>query len=140
VPMRKMAAVVDAGLAEFWPDRRQSPPSNTYFLFFLRSIVQEVNGEPEAALTSLLTADNLHPRFDAINLNMARLYHKLADADADPKQREIYARDACDRFEEYITLAFRGRRAPPEVEKELEDIKADYKILSQPAGTDRKPG
>ncbi len=131
-PMLKMAAVVDAGLAEFWPDHRQSPPSNIYFLFFLRSIVQEVNGAPEAALTSLLTADRLHPGFDAINLNMARLYHKLADANADLKQREIFARAACDRFGEYIALAFRGRPAPPEVQKEFNDIKTDYRILSQP--------
>ncbi len=53
--------------------------------------MQEVNGEPEAALASLLTSDRLHPDFDATNLNMARVYRKLAEAAADPQQRETYA-------------------------------------------------
>jgi hypothetical protein len=138
VPMRKMAAVVNAGLAEFWPDHQQSPPVNTYFLFFLRSIVQEVNGAPEAALTSLLTADSLHPGFDAINLNLARLYRKLSKTSADAKERETYARAAQDRFAEYITLAFRSRPVPPEVQKEFADIRAECFALSQPASTDLK--
>jgi len=38
-----------------------------------------------------------------------------------------YARDAQDRFAEYIALAFRGRPAPPDVQKEFEGIKADAK-------------
>ncbi len=34
IPMRKMSVVVDAGLAEFWRYRQQSPPQETHFLFF----------------------------------------------------------------------------------------------------------
>ena len=139
VPMRKMAIVVDAGLAQFWPDRRQPPPPEAYFLFFLQSIVQEVNGEPEAALASLLTADRLHPKFDSTNLNLARLYRKLAKAATDPKLKETYARAAQDRFAEYVAIAFRNRPAPPEVQKEFADIKAEYSALSQPASADSKP-
>jgi len=127
VPMSKMAVVVDAGLKQFWPNHQQPPPPDTYFLFFLLSIVQEVNGEPEAALTSLLTSDQLHPKFDSTNLNLARLYRKLSKTATDPKQRETYARAAQDRFAEYIALAFRDRTASPEVQKEFEDIKADAK-------------
>jgi len=138
VTMRKMAVVVDAGLKQFWPDRQQSPPPDTYFLFFLQSIVQEVNGEPEAALTSLLTSDRLHPKFDSTNLNLARVYRKLASAATDPKQKETYARDAKDRFAEYIALAFRGRPAPPEIQQEMADIEAEYSALSQPAGMKAK--
>lgn len=126
-PMSKMAVVVDAGLKQFWPDHRQPPPPDTYFLFFLQSIVQEVRGEPEAALESLLTSDRLHPKFDSTNLNLARLYHKLSKNATDPKQRETYARAAQDRFAEYIALAFRGRPASPEVQKEFDDMKADVK-------------
>ena len=126
-PMSKMAVVVDAGLKQFWPDHRQPPPPDTYFLFFLQSIVQEVKGEPEAALESLLTSDRLHPKFDSTNLNLAHLYHKLSKNATDPKQRETYARAAQDRFAEYIALAFRGRPAPPEMQKEFDDIKADVK-------------
>jgi hypothetical protein len=90
-PMHKMEIVVDAGLKQFWPDHRQPPPPETYSLFFLQSIVQEVNGEPEAALESLLTSDRLRPKFDSTNLNLARLYHKLATTASDLKQRETYA-------------------------------------------------
>ena len=127
VPMSKMSVVVDAGLAQFWPDHGQPPPPDIYFLFFLKSIVQEVGGEPEAALASLLTSDSLHPNFDSTSLNLARLYRKLSKAAVDPKQKMTYARDAQDRFAEYIALAFRGRPAPPDVQKEFEDIKADAK-------------
>jgi len=130
--MRKMAIVVDAGLKQFWPDRQQPPSPDTYFLFFLQSIVQEVNGEPEAALASLLTSDRLHPKFDSTNLNLARLYRKLAAAATDPKQKEAYARNARDRFAEYIALAFRGRPAPPEIQQEMADIEAESSALSQP--------
>jgi hypothetical protein len=127
VPMSKMAIVVDAGLAEFWPDHRQPPPPDIYFIFFLKSIVQEVSGEPEAALASLLTSDRLHPKFDSTNLNLARLYRKLSKAATDPMQRAVYARAAQDRFAEYIALVFRDRPAPPDVQKEFEDIKSDVK-------------
>jgi len=127
VPMSKMAIVVDAGLAEFWPDHRQPPPPDIYFIFFLKSIVQEVSGEPEAALASLLTSDRLHPKFDSTNLNLARLYRKLSKAATDPMRRAVYARDAQDRFAEYIALAYHGRDASPEDQKEFEEIKADAK-------------
>ena len=130
VAMQKMSVVVDAGLKQFWPDRRQAPPPDTYFLFFLQSIVQEVNGEPEAALASLLTSDQLHPKFDSTNLNLARIYRKLASAATDPRQKETYASDAKDRFAEYIALAFRGRPAPPEIQKEMADIEAEYSALT----------
>ncbi len=132
VTMRKMSVVVEAGLEQFWPDRRQPPPPDTYFLFFLQSIVQEVNGQAEAALASLLTSDRLHPKFDSTNLNLARLYRKLAKTAADPEQKETYARDARDRFAEYIALAFRGRPAPPEIQQEMADIEAESSALSQP--------
>jgi hypothetical protein len=125
-PMRKMAVVVDAGMAEFWRDSQQPPPTETYYLFFLQSIVQEVNGEPESALTSLLTADRLRPGFDAINLNMARLYRKLAGTTQDPRQKEMYTRAARDRFAEYVALAFRGRPAPQKILQEMADIEAEY--------------
>jgi hypothetical protein len=124
--IRKTAAVVDAGLAEFWRDRHQPPPPETYYLLFLQSLVQEVNGEPEAALSSLLTADRLRPGFDAINLNLARLYRKLAGTAQDSRQKEMYLRAARDRFAEYIALEFPGRPAPPEFRKEMADIEAKY--------------
>jgi len=102
--------------------------------------VQEVKGDPDAALASLLTSDRLHPRFDSTNLNLARLYHKLAGTAADPRQRETYARAARDRFAEYISLAYRGRPAPPEVQKELADLEAGCSIANQPADqADKKP-
>ena len=126
--MNKMAVVVDAGLKQFWPDRRQPPPPETYFLFFLQSIVQEVKGEPEAALESLLTADGLHPKFDSTDLNLSRLYHKLAGTAADPKQREAYAIAARDRFAEYIALVYRGRAAKPEDQKELAELEVECSI------------
>ena len=134
-PMRKMAIVVDAGLAEFWHDRQPPPPPEAYYLFFLQSIVQEVNGEPEAALTSLLTADGLHPGFDAINLNLARLYRKLAGTAQDPQQRETYACAARDRFAEYIALAYRGRAATPEDQKEFAGFQAACSATNQPANS-----
>jgi hypothetical protein len=124
--MRKMAVVVDAGLAEFWRDRQQPPPAQMYYLLFLKSIVQEVNGEPEAALASLLTADQLHPRFDAINLNLALLYRKLAGGARDPRQRETCARAALDRYAEYIALVYRGRTPPHDVRQTLADVEAEY--------------
>ncbi len=137
VSMQKMSVVVDAGLAQFWRDHRQSPPPDVSFLFFLQSIVQEVKGEPEAALTSLLTADRLHPGSDSTSLNLARLYHKLAGTATDPKQRETYAFAARDRFVEYIALGYRGRPAPSDVQKELADLEAECSGASRPA--DKKP-
>jgi hypothetical protein len=140
VLVRKMEVVVEAGLTEFWRDRSQAPPPETAHLFFLQSIVEELKGEPEAALTSLLTSDRLHPKFDSTDLNLARLYRKLSKAATDPRQKETCARSAQDRFAEYIALAFRDRPTPPEVEKEFAEIKAECSALSQPASMDAKPG
>jgi len=125
VAMRKMSVVVDAGLAQFWPDPAQPPPPETYFLFFLKSIVQEVRGEPAAALASLLTADRLRPQFDSIQLNLALLYHQMAGTAADANQKENYASAARDRYEEYIALTWRGRAAPVEVQKKLAEFEAE---------------
>lgn len=137
VSLRKMAVVVDAGLAQFWSDRRQPPPADTYFLFFLQSIVQELNGELEAALTSLLTSDRLHPRFDSTNLNLAHLYRRLAVAAADPQQRQRHARAARERFAEYIALAYRSQPVPPAVQRELAEFEAACSTANQP---DKKSG
>ena len=126
VAMRKMSVVVDAGLAQFWPDPAQPPPPETYFLFFLKSIVQEVQGEPEAALASLLTSDRLRPQFDSTQLNLALLYHRLAGTAADANQKELYARAARDRYAEYLSLAYRGRAAPPETQKQLAEFEAEF--------------
>jgi hypothetical protein len=131
--MQKMSVVVDAGLKQFWPDHQQPPPPETYFLFFLQSIVQEVKGEPEAALASLLTADQLRPKFDSTNLNLARLYHKLAGTAADPRQHGIYAIAARDRFAEYIALVYRGRAPTPEDQKELAELETECSTASNPA-------
>jgi hypothetical protein len=130
--IRKMEIVVNAGMDKFWSDRQQPPPPETYYLFFLQSLIQEVKGEPEAALASLLTSDQLRPKFDSTNLNLARLYRKLASAAVDPKLREIYARNAQDRFAEYIAIEFRGRPAPPDVQKEFEEIKNESSAASRP--------
>jgi hypothetical protein len=135
LPMRKMAIVVEAGLAEFWRDRRQPPPRETSYLFFLQSIVQEVRGDPEAALASLLTSDRLQRGSDATNLNLALVYHKLAGTAQDPRQRETYARAARDRYAEYITLAFRSRPAPPEIRQKLANLEAECLAPVQPMGS-----
>ncbi len=134
VAMRKMSVVVDAGLAQFWPDQKQSPPPDTYFLFFLKSIVQEVAGEPEAALASLLTADRLRPKFDSTNLNLALLYHKLAGTAVDSGQKQTFARAARDRYAQYIALTWCGRPAPKEIQKQLAEFTADCSHTNLPAG------
>ena len=131
--MHKMSIVVDAGLAQFWSDRQQPPPPETYFLFFLQSIVQEIKGEPAAALESLLTADRLHPKFDSTALNLSRLYHKLAGTTTDSKLREAFAIAARDRFAEYIALVYRGRPATPEDQKELAELETECSAISNPA-------
>jgi hypothetical protein len=122
--LHKVAVVADAGLTQFWPDRRQPPPPQTYYLFFLRSLVEEMEGMPEQALNSLLISDQLHPGFDATNLNLARLYHSLAGLTKDTVQQERYAAAARDRFSQYILLAYRGRTPPPDLQKELADYEA----------------
>ncbi len=134
VTMRKMSVVVDAGLTQFWPDPAQPPPPGTYFLFFLKSIVQEIRGEPAAALASLLTADSLHPKFDSINLNLALLYHQLAGITADPSQRASYALAARDRYAEYIKLVYQGRATPLAIQKKMAEFEAECSAPNQPAG------
>ena len=131
--IRKMEIVIQAGLAEFWRDRQHPPPPETSYLFFLQSLAQEVKGDPDAALASLLTSDRLRPRFDATNLNLSRLYRKLAKTARTPQQQETYIRAARKRFVEYIALAFRGHPAPPEVRKELADIEAECSTLALPS-------
>lgn len=131
--IRKMETVIQAGLAEFWRDHQHPPPPETSHLFFLQSLVQEVKGDPDAALASLLTSDRLHTRFDATNLNLALVYHKLAGTARDPRQRETYARAARDRYAEYITLAFRGRPAPQEIRQELANFEAECSTPALPS-------
>lgn len=123
--LRQMDTVVEAGLAKFWPDRQQPPPPETSYLFFLQSLVQQVTGQPKAALESLLTSDRLHPRFDSTDLNLAQLYRQLAPKASTPQEEQMDLNNARDRFEEYISLAYRGRPAPPEVQKELAEIEAE---------------
>jgi hypothetical protein len=97
--------------------------------------VQEINGDPEAALTSLLTSDRLRCRFDATNLNLSRLYRKLAKTAKTAQQAEMYTRNARDRFIAYTAFAFRGRPAPPEVSKELAEIEAECSTMASPPGS-----
>jgi len=80
----------------------------------------------------LLTADRLHPQFDAIQLNLALLYHKLAEAATDPGQRTTYAHSARDRYAEYINLGFRDRRPPPEVRVKMASLEAACATASNP--------
>ena len=131
LPLRKMDIVVESGLAEFWPDRTQPPPYTVWYLFFLRSLLEEVYGKPEAALTSLLASDRLHPGFDATNRNLARLYARLAAAAKDRAQRTEYARNAEDRFNEYLQLAFRGRAPSADTLRELEELRARLTTLTE---------
>jgi len=131
--LKKMTVVVEAGLAEFWRNRQQPPPPETYFLFFLQSLIEEVEGKPDAALASLLMSDRLHPGFDSTNLNLAQLYRKLAESTQNSQQRETYIMAARDRFEEYIKLAYRDRQPPPDVRQELADIETECSTLTQPA-------
>jgi len=125
VSMNKMSIVVEAGLAQFWPDQNQPPPPEIYSLFFLRSILQEVRDEPKAALDSLLTADRLRPQFSSTILNLALLYHKLARAATDPKEKATYAWAARDRYNQYIVLEYRGRPATSNDQKKLAELESD---------------
>jgi len=134
--LRKMEAVIDAGLAEFWSDRRQPPPPATAHLFFLRSLTEQVKGDREAALASLLTSDRLRPRFDATHLNLARLYQELAGTATEPQQRATYLRAARDRLASYVDLAYRGRPAPADLRQELAGLEAECAALDAPAGGD----
>jgi hypothetical protein len=127
--LHKLEIVVEAGLTDFWPDRKQSPPPDTFFLFFLRSLIEEVRGEPESALASLLIADQLHPNFDSTNLNLSRLYHELAGISKIAGQREIYLHAARDRFAEYIKLAYHDRPPPSDVRVEMAGLEAECSAL-----------
>jgi len=139
VNMQKMAIVVDAGIAQFWPDQKQPPPAEIYNLFFMRSLIQEVGGEPEAALASLLTADQLHPRFDSINLNLANLYKKLAATAKDTTQRDTDARAARDRYALYVELTYRGRPAPENVQLEMAKFNAACAATNLPPEKSKAP-
>jgi hypothetical protein len=131
--LHKVAVVADAGFAQFWPDQRQPPPPQTSFLFFLRSLVEEMEGMPGQALNSLLISDRLHPQFDSTNLNLARLYHKLAGLSQDPVQRENYSTAARDRFAQYLALAYRGRTPPLDAQQELAEYAAQCSRTSHAA-------
>ena len=87
--MNKLGIVIDAGLAEFWRDRRQPPPAETYYLFFMKAIVQEVTGDLEGALQSLLRSDQIHPGFADVSLGLSRVYRRLAEMGAlSPMRRD----------------------------------------------------
>jgi hypothetical protein len=130
--LHKMSVVVEAGFAEYWPDQKQPPPPETYFLFFLRSLIEEVTSQPEAALASLLMSDRLHPNLDSTDLNLSRLYNKLAGATQNQQQRETYLRAARDRFAEYVKLLYRDRLPPPEVRAEMAGLEAACSALPKP--------
>jgi len=120
--LKKMEAVIDTGLAQFWPDHHEPPPQTTSYLFFLQSLAQEVKGDQTAALESLLISDRLHPGFAPTELNLSLLYRKLAEASRSPQQQKAYLEEARDRYSQYITLTCRGRPAPPDVQKQLAEI------------------
>lgn len=120
----KMTLVLNGAFAEYWPDRQQPPPASISYLFFLRSLIEEVEDKPEAALGSLLLSDQLHPGFDSTNLNLAQLYRKLADATADAKQAAAYRQSARDRYANYIKLVYRGRQPPADVSDEMAKYEA----------------
>jgi hypothetical protein len=135
--LRKMEAVVDAGLGRFWPDHRESPPREISYLFFLDSLVLEVKGDANGALNSLLMSDRLHPGFAPTNLNLSLLYRKLAATAQNRPQEMDYLNDARERFRLYIGLTYRGRPAPPDVQKQLADIEAE--CAAPPAPPDKRP-
>jgi len=130
--LRKLSVAVEAGLTEFWVDRRQAPPPQTQFLFFLRSLVEEVQGNLDAALASLLMADRLSPGSDATNLNLSHLYRKLAGVATDPDQRAVDLRAARDRYAAYIKIAYGRRSTPADVRQEMADLDAACAALPAP--------
>lgn len=129
--LRKMTVVIDSGLAQFWPNRLLPPPNQVWNLFFLQSLVQEVKGNPKDALASLLISDQLRPGSDAVNLNLARLYARLARMGTNSVDQQTYAQKARDRFVTYLKLAFRGRTPPPEISQELADISNECAQLAR---------
>ncbi|HZR19368.1 MAG TPA: hypothetical protein VFE51_18920 [Verrucomicrobiae bacterium] len=138
--MRHMTVVLESGLTQLWPDRSAQPAAEIWNLVFLQSIVHEVTGAPQKALASLLLADQLRPGFDSINLNLARLYFRLAQGEANRPQKETFIRNARDRFLAYIQLEFRGRTPPPEVLAEKAGIEEAYRSTTvEPTDTLSKP-
>lgn len=130
--LQKMTVVIDAGLADFWRDREQTPPPATYFLFFLRSLVEQVENKPDAALASLLMADRLHPKFDSTNLNLYLLYCQMAASAKDPQHRATYLLAARDRYAEYIRLEYHDRPPPADVRAEMDGLQVECSKLTQP--------
>ena len=128
--LQKMEAVIEAGIAQYWPDHHEPPPMQTSYLFFLKSLTQEVKGDENGALASLLMSDHIHPGFAPTNLNLSLLYQKLAASAKNPQQKKEYLEDAKERFVLYMTLTYRGRPAPPDVQKQLTDIEAECASLS----------
>ena len=131
--MRKMSVVVEAGLTQLWRNRQAQPPPEIWNLLFLQSIVQEVNGSLHEALNSLLLADQLRPRFDSINLNLARLYRRLSSSVSDEAHKQTYSQTARDRFALYIQRTFRGRTPPLEVSQEMAAMEDNYRLLTSRA-------
>jgi len=127
----KMSIVLKAAFAEYWPDQQQPPPASISHLFFLRSLIEEVEGKPEVALASLLLSDRLHPGFDSTNLNLAQLYRKLAGTATNPEQKKAYALSARDRFATYLKLAYHGRQPPPGETAEMAALEAESTALSK---------
>jgi hypothetical protein len=137
--VHKMDVVVEAGLAEFWRNRQQSPPPQTFLLFFQKSIVQEINSNLSAALASLLTSNQLNPGFDATYLNLARVYCKLAHTAQDSLQRKTYSVAARDHLGDYIQRAFTNLPVPAELRQEFEDMKAECLSFPRPFSMDSAP-
>ncbi len=127
-PLRKMEVVVNTGLDQFWPARVGPPPYKTAYLLFLRSLIEEIRGEPETAVETLLLADRTRPRFEATNRNLAYLYARLASETKNRKKRAEYTRASWERFNEFQRLAFRGRPLPPEALREKEALRAQLGI------------
>jgi hypothetical protein len=135
--LRKMEAVVGAGLGQFWPDHQELPPRETSYLLFLDSLILQVKGDAKGALNDLLISDRIHPGFAPTNLNLSLLYRQLA-ATAQNRQQEMdFLNDARERFESYIGLTYRGRPAPPDVQNQLAEIEAE--CAAPPALPDKKP-
>lgn len=100
--LRKMEVVVAAGLQQFWPDRVSAPPPACWQLFFLQAIVQELRGQPEAAIESLLISERLNGSFPATRYNLAMLYRDQALGSEDPASRARYARQALDSLHRHL--------------------------------------
>jgi len=120
-------------LNEFWPDHQADPPPQTSFLFFLKSLIEDVTGQPNAALNSLLISDKLRPKFDSTQYNLSQVYQELAQSTADDQRRETYYQAARDRFAEYVELSFHGRTPPADVSQEMSALETKCSTLKQAA-------